>query len=669
MAVPAFNRKDKASVNTMRLLAADMVEAAKSGHPGLPLGAAPMAYVLLSRFLKYDPKAPDWPDRDRFILSAGHGSALLYAWLHLAGFGLTMEELKNFRQWGSRTPGHPEHGHTPGVEATTGPLGHGFAMGVGMAIAEKMMADRFNKPDFTIFDHYIYALVSDGDLMEGVASEAASLAGTLGLGNIVYLYDDNQITIEGSTDLAFTEDVRTRFLAYGWQVIPVSQGDDLGSIYLAIENARAEKDRPSLIMVKTRLGAGSPKENSPKAHGEPLGAEAIRATRAFYGYPEDQEFTVDPRVYGNFVKRGEIQQELHAAWNKNLAAYKDAYPQEAEELQRRLDGHPPAGWSSVLPDFEKGGSLATRAASGQVLNALAAVLPEMVGGSADLGPSNKSEIIGGGSFNALNPGGRNLHFGVREQAMGALSNGLALAGGFRPLAATFLVFSDFARPAIRLAALMKLPVTYIFTHDSVGVGEDGPTHQPVEHLAALRAIPGLTVIRPADAYETAAAWQCAMTNPGPTLLALSRQNLPVLHPDDFPSIADGGPLRGGYILSEAADGHHPQAIIMATGSEVALALAAQKILSAKGYHVRVVSLPSWEIFEQQTPEYRNEVLPPSITRRLSVEAGISMGWERYLGSGGLALSIDSFGASAPAERLFAELGFTAENIAALVEKL
>jgi len=668
MAVPTFNRKDQASVNTMRLLAADMVETAKSGHPGLPLGAAPMAYVLLSRFLKYDPTAPDWPDRDRFILSAGHGSALLYAWLHLAGFGLSMDELRNFRQWGSRTPGHPERGHTPGVEATTGPLGHGFAMGVGMAIAERMMAERFNKPDFNLFDHHIYALVSDGDLMEGVASEAASLAGTLGLGKLVYLYDDNQITIEGSTDLAFTEDVRGRFLAYGWQVIPVSQGDDLGSIYLAIENARAEKDRPSLIMVKTKLGAGSPKENSSKAHGEPLGGEAIRATRQFYGYPEDQEFTVDSRVYGNFEKRGAIQQEVHAAWREKLAAYREAHPEEAAELDRRLAGEHPADWTSALPGFDKGGSVATRAASGQVLNALAAKLPEMVGGSADLSPSNKSDITGGGSFNTLNPGGRNLHFGVREQAMGAIANGLALAGGFRPLAATFLVFSDFARPAIRLAALMKLPVTYVFTHDSIGVGEDGPTHQPVEHLAALRAIPGLTVIRPADAYETAAAWHSALTRSGPTVLALSRQNLPVLHPDDYPAVTDG-PLRGGYILSEAADGHHPEAIIMATGSEVAPALAAQKMLSAKGRQVRVVSLPSWELFAEQPEEYRNEVLPPSITRRLSVEAGISMGWERYVGAGGRMLSIDAFGASAPADKLFAEWGFTAENIAALVEKL
>ena len=668
MAVPTFNRKDRASVNTMRLLAADMVEKAKSGHPGLPLGAAPMAYVLLSRFLKHNPQDPNWADRDRFILSAGHGSSLLYAWLHLAGFSLTMDELKDFRQWNSRTPGHPEHGLTPGVDATTGPLGHGFAMGVGMAMAGRMMAERFNRPDFKLFDHYIYALVSDGDLMEGVASEAASLAGTLALGNLIYLYDDNHITIEGSTGLAFTEDVRNRFSAYGWQVIVVTTGEDLGSIYLALENARDEKERPSLIMVQTKIGAGSPKENSPKAHGEPMGAEALAATRKFYEFSEGESFTVDPRVYDNFKKRGEVQKEKYDAWQELLKGYKEAYPQEAAELNRRLAGEPAAGWTEALPAFPKGGSIATRAASGEVLNALAAVLPELVGGSADLGPSNKSELTGLGSFSALNRGGRNIHFGVREQAMAAAANGLALFGGFRPFAATFLVFSDFARPGIRLAALMQLPVTYIFTHDSVGVGEDGPTHQPIEHLAALRAIPGLTVIRPADAYETAAAWHSALTRGGPTVLALSRQNLPVLHPEDFPATADG-PLRGGYILSEAPGGHQARAIILATGSEVAPALAAQKILADKGLPTRVVSMPSWEIFDEQLQEYRDDVLPPSVTKRLSVEAGLAMGWSRYLGPEGKSLSIEHFGASAPAGRLFTELGFTAENIAKLVEEL
>ena len=668
MAVPTFNRKDKAAVNTMRLLAADMVEKAKSGHPGLPLGAAPMAFVLLSRFLKYDPKAPLWPDRDRFILSAGHGSALLYAWLHLAGFGLSLEDLRNFRQWGSPTPGHPERGHTPGVEVTTGPLGHGFAMGVGLAMAEKMMAARFNRPDFTLFDHRVYALVSDGDLMEGVASEAASLAGTLGLGNLVYLYDDNQITIEGSTDLAFTEDVRTRFLAYGWQVMVVTEGDDLGSIYQAVENARAETERPSLIMIRTKIGAGSPKEDSSKAHGEPLGAEAIKATRAHYGYPEDQEFTVDPRIYGLFEKRAGEMAEVHQAWRDKLTAYEKAYPEEAGELKRRLAGELPVGWTSALPRFEKGSSIATRVSSGTVLNALAGVLPELTGGSADLSPSNKSDISGGGSFSHLNSKGRNIHFGVREHAMGAIANGLAAAGGLRPYEATFLVFSDFVRPALRLAALMKLPVVGIFTHDSIGVGEDGPTHQPVEHLASLRAIPGLTLIRPADAYETAAAWHSAVTAEGPTVLALTRQNLPTMHPDDFPAVVDG-PLRGGYILAEAPEGHKAEAIIIATGSEVPIALEARRKLMDKGRRVRVVSLPSWEIFERQDQAYKDEVLPPSVTKRISVEAGISMGWEKYVGHEGRIIAIDHFGASAPTNRLFQEFGFTADNVVSKMEEI
>ena len=668
MSRPRFNRKDQAAVNTLRLLSIDMVEAARSGHPGLPLGAAPMAYVLLSRFLKHDPAAPFWPDRDRFILSPGHGSALLYAWLHLAGYGLSLEDLKSFRQWGSLTPGHPEHGRTSGVEATTGPLGHGFAMGVGLAVAEKMQAQRFNRPKFNLFNHYVYALVSDGDLMEGVSAEAASLAGTLGLGRFICLYDDNRMTIEGSTDLSFTEDVRARFSAYGWQVIVVTEGDDLGSIHKALENARAEQDRPSLVMVRTKLGAGSPKENTPQAHGEPLGPEALRATRRFYGYPEEQSFTVDQRVYDHFKKLGQVHQKSRETWLALLADYEKAFPAEAAELDRRLSGKKPAGWSDVLPEFEKGGLLSTRAASGLALNALAGVLPELVGGSADLAPSNKTELKGAGFFSALNPGGRNIHFGVREEAMGALANGLALAGGFRPFVATFLVFSDFLRPSLRLSALMKLPVVFVFTHDSVGVGEDGPTHQPVEHLAVLRAMPGVTVIRPADAYETRVAWQAALSREGPTVLALSRQDLSTFHPDDFPALAEGA-LRGGYILSESVGGE-PEAIIMATGSEVGLALAAQKLLADRdGRRVRVVSIPSWEIFEEQPREYREAVLPPRLTRRLAVEAGLSLGWNRYVGPAGQVLSIENYGVSAPAARLFAELGFTPEHVAELVEGL
>ena len=668
MSRPRFNRKDQAAVNTLRILAADMVEAAQSGHPGLPLGAAPMAYVLWSRFLKHDPEDPLWPNRDRFILSPGHGSALLYAWLHLAGYGLSLEDLKAFRQWGSRTPGHPEYGRTVGVEATTGPLGHGFAMGVGLAIAERMLAQRFNRPKFTLFDHHVYALVSDGDLMEGVSAEAASLAGTLGLGRLIYVYDDNQMTIEGPTDLAFTEDVRARFSAYGWQVIVVTEGEDLGSIHQALENARAEQDRPSLVMVRTKLGAGSPKENTPQAHGEPLGPEAIRATRRFYGCPEDQSFTVDQRVYDHLKKLGQTHQKSREAWQTLLAAYGQAFPAEAAELTRRLAGQKPEGWLDRRPEFSQGGTVATRKASGLMLNALAGALPELVGGSADLAPSNKTELAGFGFFSALNPGGRNLHFGVREEAMGAVINGLALAGGFRPFAATFLVFSDFLRPALRLSAIMKLPVVFIFTHDSVGVGEDGPTHQPVEHLAVTRAMPGVTVIRPADAHETLAAWQSALSRRSPTVLALSRQDLPIIHPDDFPAVVSG-PLQGGYILSEAAGGE-PQAIILATGSEVALALAAQKILAGRGGRpVRVVSMPSWEIFEEQPREYREAVLPPRLTRRLAVEAGLSLGWSRYAGPDGRILSIENYGLSAPAERLFTELGFTPEHVAELVEGL
>jgi transketolase len=502
--------------------------------------------------------------------------------------------------------------------------------------------------------------------MEGVSSEAASLAGTLGLGKLVYLYDDNQITIEGSTDLAFTEDVRNRFLACGWQVIVVTEGEDLGSIYMAIENAKAEAERPSLIMVRTKLGAGSPRENTSKAHGEPLGTEGIRATRAFYEYPEDQEFTVDPRVYENFAKLAKPHQDNRAAWLEKFKAYQAAFPAEAAELSRRLSGQLPGGLAAALPAFEPGKAVATRVSSGQVLNALAKVMPELTGGSADLSPSNKSDISGEGSFSALNPAGRNLHFGVREAAMGAVVNGLALSGGLRPYGATFLVFSDFARPALRLAALMKLPVIFLFTHDSIGVGEDGPTHQPVEHLAVLRAIPGLTVFRPADAYETAAAWMSALSGNGPTVLALSRQDLPTLHPSEFPAVSEGA-ARGGYILSEA-EGGSPDAIVLASGSEVQLALAAQKLLAGR-LKVRVVSMPSWELFDQQPRPYRETVLPPQTTRRLSVEAGLSMGWAKYLGPWGRSLSMETFGASAPAGRLFAEFGFTPENIAKLLEDL
>ena len=662
-----FNRKDQASVDTLRLLAADMVEAAKSGHPGLPLGAAPLAYVLWTRFLRHDPLKPDWPNRDRFILSPGHGSALLYAWLHLAGYGLTVEDLKAFRQWKSLTPGHPERGLTLGVEATTGPLGHGFAMGVGLALAERLMAENFNTPDIKLFDHHTYALVSDGDLMEGVSSEAASFAGAQRLGKLIYVYDDNQTTIEGRTDITFTEDVRERFLAYGWQVIVVSDGEDLGAVQLALENALDETERPTLIQARTVIGAGSPKADSSSAHCEPLGPEALAKTRAHYGFEGKPPFFVDDRVANNFKARAEAHREKRIQWEESLEAYKKIKPEAHSELLRRLEGKiPDAVWGALASfDFPEK-PVATRAASGVAINKIAERLPELLGGSADLAPSNKTKLDAFPSMGPLSPGGRNVHYGIREHAMGAIMNGLALHGGIIPFGGTFLVFSDFVRPAIRLSALMGLKVIYVLTHDSGGVGEDGPTHQPVEHLAALRAIPNLLVIRPADAYETVAAWRIALSASGPSALILSRQNLPVLSPGEYPLVASG-PLRGGYILKES-DGGPPEAVIMATGSEVALALSARKALIQRR-RVRVVSLPSLELFFAQDKSYRDEVLPPNIKQRLAIEAGRSIGWDRLVGDAGEILAIDSFGCSAPAERIFEELGFTAENVVDIVEKL
>ncbi|MDR2455100.1 MAG: transketolase [Deltaproteobacteria bacterium] len=664
----SFNRKDQASVDTLRLLAADMVETAKSGHPGLPLGAAPLAYVLWTRFLKHDPARPDWPDRDRFILSPGHGSALLYAWLHLAGYGLTLDDLKNFRQWASLTPGHPERGLTPGVEATTGPLGHGFAMGVGLAMAERALAERFNRPDLCLFDHYTYALVSDGDLMEGVSSEAASFAGTQRLGKLVYVYDDNQITIEGRTDITFTEDVRERFMAYGWQVIVVSDGEDLAAVQLAVENARAETERPTLIQARTVIGAGSPKRDSSSAHGEPLGPEAMAATRAHYGYGDKPPFFVDERVSKNFKQRSEAHRDQRVQWEALLADYGRRYPDLFLELTRRLRGDLPDDLAACFDKiaFAKDKPVATRAASGTVINAIAPALPELLGGSADLAPSNKTKLEGLGSMGPLTPGGRNVHYGIREQAMGAVMNGLAVHGGIIPFGGTFLVFSDFLRPALRLSALMELKVVYVLTHDSVGVGEDGPTHQPIEHLAALRAIPDLRVFRPADAYETLACWKAALEAAGPSALILSRQNLPVLHPEIYPAVTSG-PYKGGYVLEDSLSGP-PEAIILATGSEVSLALSAKKLLDGK-IRARVASFPSLEVFQAQDKAYRDSVLPPNVKKRLSVEAGRSQGWDRLVGDEGLSLSIETFGRSAPAERIFKEFGFTPENAAKMVESL
>ena len=648
---------DQLCVNTLRMLAADMVEKANSGHPGLPLGAASMVYVLWTKFLRHNPPHPQWPDRDRFILSAGHGSALLYALLHLTGYDLPMSEIQNFRQWGSLTPGHPEYGLTPGVEATTGPLGQGFAMGLGMALAESFLAANFNRPEYDLVDHYTYALVSDGDLMEGVAAEAASLAGTLGLGKLIYLYDDNGISIEGSTDLAFTEDVSRRFQAYGWQVIRVHDGNDMDSIATAIHNARDEKERPSLIIVKTQIGFGSPKQDSASAHGEPLGPDAIRATKEHFGWPLEPDFYVPEKVQEHFQKLKPGWAAREQKWLEKMEAYRESYPEDAQGFESRMKGELPPGWEAGLPSFGvDDGKIATRAASGKVLNALSGVLPNLIGGSADLAPSNKTFLTDFGEYGQGQPGERNIHFGVREHAMGAMVNGMALHGGVIPYGGTFLVFADYMRPALRLAALMNIPSIFVFTHDSIGVGEDGPTHQPIEHLASMRVIPNLTVIRPADAGETAAAWKVALENQGPVVLLLTRQGLPVL---DGPDVASGTG-RGAYVVEDSEE--DPRIVLIGTGSEVHLALAARRRLAEEGIPARVVSMPSWELFAAQPREEQDRVLPPAVKARLAIEAGVTMGWERWVGQDGAVIGLDRFGASAPGGELMDRLGFNVENV-------
>ncbi len=661
-----MERLDELVVNTLRFLAVDQVEAAKSGHPGLPLGAAPMAYVLWDRFLKQNPANPAWANRDRFILSAGHGSALLYALLHVYGFGLSLDDLKHFRQWGSKTPGHPEHGHVPGVEATTGPLGQGFAMGVGMAIAEAHLGAAFNRPGHEVVDHFTYALVSDGDLMEGISSEAASLAGHLKLGKLIYLYDDNKISIEGSTAIAFTEDVGMKFQAFGWHVQKVSGGNDLAAIGEAITKAQAETERPSLIMVRTHIGYGSPKQDTASAHGEPLGPEAARATKAALGWPEDKTFYVPEEVTrhaGDVTAAGRAFETL---WNSGFDAYREAHPELAAAFEAAMLGNIPPGLDARLPSFSpQDGSVATRSASGKTLNALAPHLEGLMGGSADLAPSNSTHLKGYAGFSAQDRAGRNMHFGVREHAMAAIVNGMALHGGLVPYAGTFLVFSDYARPALRLAALMQTRSIFVFTHDSIGLGEDGPTHQPVSQLASLRSIPGLTVLRPADANETAAAWWVALNRRGPTALALTRQGLPVLDPELYP-IRQGVP-KGAYILKEAAGGP-AQVILLATGSEVALVLQAEALLAAKGLRARVVSMPSWDLFAQQTEAYRRSVLPAEVPK-LAVEAASPMGWREFVGDSGDILGVNRFGASAPGKEVMAHLGFTAEHVAERAEAL
>ncbi len=661
----ASDRIDELSVNAIRALSMDAVQKANSGHPGAPMGAAPMAYALWSRFLRHSPQNPEWPNRDRFVLSAGHASMLLYSLLHLTGYELPLEELQRFRQWGSATPGHPERHDTPGVELTTGPLGAGFAMGVGMALAERFLAARYNRPGFEVIDHDVYGIVSDGDLMEGVASEAASLAGTLGLGRIVYLYDDNEISIEGDTDIAFREDVGARFRAYGWHVDEVADGTDLEGIAAAIERARAQAARPSLVVVHTTIAHGSPnKAGSAGAHGSPLGEEEVRLSKRALGWPEEPRFFVPDEVraaMGEARGRGRARE---AEWAALLEGYAREHPELAAELRAALAGEPPTGWDAALPAFApEDGPMATRVASGKVLNAIAGALPTLIGGSADLAPSTNTYLDGHGDQSADDHGGRNLHFGVREHAMGNLLSGMALHGGVLPFGATFLIFSDYMRPSLRLAALQRAHATFVFTHDSIGLGEDGPTHQPIEQLASLRAIPGLTVYRPADANETAACWRLAIERDEPAVLALSRQGLPVLA--DIERVRAGVP-RGAYVLAEAAaeeSGGAPDLLLLATGSEVSLACAARDRLAERGIDARVVSMPSWELFERQPAEYRDRVLPPAVRARVSIEAGATMGWHRYVGDQGDVIGLDRFGASAPASVLYEQLGFTAEAVA------
>jgi transketolase len=654
--------KDQLCVNTIRFLAVDAVEKARSGHPGMPLGAAPMAYVLWDRFLRHNPVNPNWFNRDRFVLSAGHGSALLYALLHLYGYDLPMEEIRNFRQWESATPGHPEYGVTPGVEVTTGPLGQGFAMGVGMAIAEVYLAGLFAPPSDDIapvIDHFTYAIVSDGDLMEGIASEAASLAGHLGLGKLVYFYDDNQITIDGATRLTFTEDVGRRFEAYGWQVLAVEDGNDLDAIETAIRSAQEETNRPSLIRVRTHIGYGSPKEDSEKSHGEALGPDAMRATREKLDWPQDKTFYVPDEAREHFSGAVDRGRRLEDEWEHRLAAYHERAEAQAEQLEKAIRGRLPDGWEHDIPMFDPGDDkMATRKASGVVLNALAKRLPTLIGGSADLSGSNQTFLADGAVFAADEPAGRNFHFGVREHAMGGILNGMARHSGVIPYGGTFLVFSDYMRPSIRVASIMQAHSIFVFTHDSVGVGEDGPTHQPVEHLMSLRAIPGLTLMRPADANETAVAWRIAIEQTGPVALVLTRQGLPVLDPQRYP-IASGVP-KGAYILSEAPSGV-PAVVLIASGSEVSIALQARDMLGERGIEARVVSMPSWELFDRQPEAYRQDVLAPGVPQH-AIEAGRSRGWRDYVGDEGAIIGIDRFGVSAPGKLALEGLGLHVNRV-------
>jgi transketolase len=675
---------DQQCIDTLRFLSVDMVQKADSGHPGLPLDAAPMAYVLWTRFLKHHPANPLWADRDRFVLSAGHGSALLYSLLNVTGYGLSIDDLKQFRQWGSKTPGHPERGHTAGVEVTTGPLGQGLANAVGMAIGEAQLAGTYNRDGHTVIDHRTWALVSDGDLMEGVAAEAASLAGHLKLGKLVCLYDDNEVSLSAGTAITFTEDRAMRFEAYGWQTIHVADGNDVAELDRALKAAVADTERPTLILVRTHLGYGSPKQDSFKAHGSPLGAKDVAATKAKLGWPAAPDFYVPEAASRKFLEAQAQGEKAEGEWKLRMAAYAEAFPELARELKGRLAGELPAGWDADLPVFPADAKgLSTRVAGKQVLAAVARKLPALFGGSADLDPSTFTNLVGLGDFNPVPPAGakqiegadaggaswagRNLHFGVREHAMGAIVNGLAAHGGFIPYGSTFLIFSDYMRPPIRLAALQKLHALHVFTHDSIALGEDGPTHQPIEQLVSLRAIPGLTVIRPADANETTAAWKVALTmKDRPVLLVLTRQDLPTLDRSKYAS-ADGV-AQGAYVIS-GADLPNPDLVLIGSGSEVNLIVEAAKTLGESGIQVRCVSMPSWDLFDAQPQAYRDAVLPPSATKRLAVEAGATLGWERHVGQVGDIVGIDHFGASAPAKKLLAEFGFSVENVVARARAL
>lgn len=646
----------------------DAVQRANSGHPGTPMALAPLAYALWTRHLKHDPAAPEWMDRDRFILSAGHASMLLYSLLHLTGYDLSLDDLKNFRQWESRTPGHPEYGMTPGVETTTGPLGQGIANAVGMAIAEARLAKLFNRPGHEVVDHYTYVICSDGDLMEGVASEAASIAGHLGLGKLICFWDDNSITIEGSTDLAFTEDTLGRFDSYGWQTLRIEDGNDLEAIDAAIQAAQTDP-RPTMIGVRTVIGYGSPnKAGSEDAHGSPLGEEEIRLTKQALGWDATDPFHVPEEAAAHMRAAGARGADARSEWENRLSAYREAHPELAADLDSSLERRLPEGWDADIPVFSHTDKpIASRAASGKVLNAIAKRVPWLLGGSADLAGSNLTMIDGESSLSRDEPAGRNIHFGVREHAMGSLMNGMAIHGGMRPYGGTFLIFSDYMRPPIRLAALMEQPAIYIFTHDSVGLGEDGPTHQPVEQLATLRAIPGLVDLRPCDAAETAEAWRFTMEyNDGPVFMALTRQSLP--HLDRTTYAGAEGLRRGGYILAEAS-GDSPRAIIIATGSEISLAIEARTELEADGIPTRVVSMPSWALFDRQSKSYRESVLPREVRARVSIEAASPMGWHRWVGDEGATIAISRFGESAPAQKLFEELGFTRANVVATVQEL